>query len=118
VKLLLDQDVYYQTVRFLVDGGFDVLTASQANASRISDTDLLELAHHEERILITRDRDFGNLVFVERNKAGIIYLRIAPSNYEAVHEELRIVLTTHSEEELRQAFVVVEPGRHRLRRLS
>jgi hypothetical protein len=48
---------------------------------------------------------------------GVIYLRMAPGDVQAVHAELERILTSHTEQELRRAFVVVEPGRHRFRRL-
>ena len=35
-----------------------------------------------------------------------------------LHEELAHVLESYTEEALRYAFVVVEPGRHRFRRLT
>jgi hypothetical protein len=40
-----------------------------------------------------------------------------PSTKNAVHQELERVLKAYSEKELRGAFVVIEPGRHRFRRL-
>jgi hypothetical protein len=66
---------------------------------------------------VTRDRDFGHLVFVRELGAGVIYLRILPATLEVVHAELGRVLHLHSEQELTRAFVVVEPGGHRIRRL-
>ena len=48
--------------------------------------------------------------------AGVIYLRIAPSAVNAVHEELERVLSQYDETSLLQSFVVVEPGRHRVRK--
>lgn len=50
--------------------------------------------------------------------AGVIYLRMLPSTQNLVHQELERVLQEHSESELKRAFVVVEPGRHRFRRLK
>jgi hypothetical protein len=47
--------------------------------------------------------------------AGVIYLRMSPSTQDAVHAELRRVLTLNTEETLQRSFVVVEPGRHRMR---
>jgi hypothetical protein len=47
-----------------------------------------------------------------------MYLRLLPSTVQACHSELETVLRSYSEEELRNAFVVIEPGRHRFRRLS
>ncbi|MFQ6057315.1 MAG: DUF5615 family PIN-like protein, partial [Anaerolineae bacterium] len=79
---------------------------------------LLRIAQEQGRIFVTRDRDFGRLVFVKDLGAGVIYLRILPSTQNAVHQELERVLKSYSEEELRRAFVVVEPGRHRFRKLE
>jgi hypothetical protein len=66
---------------------------------------------------VTRDRDFGGLVFVNALGAGVLYLRILPSTQNAVHQELVRVLTTYTEEELKDAFIVIEPGGHRFRKL-
>jgi len=59
---------------------------------------------------VTRDRDFGGLVFVRGMRVGVVYLRMLPSTQNSVHDELRRVLETYSEGELMKAFVVVEPG--------
>jgi hypothetical protein len=117
MKLLLDQDVYAATARFLRDSGHDLITASDVGRSRATDAELLGLAYQQERVIVTRDRDFGELVFLEDMRAGVIYLRFPPSLLLAGHRELDIVLTSHSEVELLNAFVVVEPGRHRFRKL-
>ncbi len=74
--------------------------------------------HMKSRIFVTRDRDFGALVFIRDLGVGVVYLRMVPSTIDAVHQELEKLLTLHSEDELRQAFVVVEAGRHRFRKLS
>lgn len=118
MKFLLDQDVYAVTARFLRDLHHDVVTAAELGLSRATDSDLLARASQERRLLLSRDKDFGGLVFVERLGKGVIYLRITPSTLEATHEELRRVLQIHTEPELVEAFVVVEPGRHRFRRLD
>jgi predicted nuclease of predicted toxin-antitoxin system len=118
MKFLLDQDVYAITARHLKAGKHDVITASERGRSRSTDLDLLKLAAAEGRVLLTRDRDFGELVFVRSSGTGVIYLRMLPTNVTSVHVELDRVLSLYSEAELRRAFVVVEPGRHRIRRLS
>lgn len=113
----MDQDVYGATTRHLKNSGHDVLTAHEAGLSMAKDEELLKEAQKQERILITRDRDFGSLVFIEALGSGVIYLRILPSTARAVHAELDRVIRSYSQTELRQAFVVVEPGRYRFRRL-
>ena len=117
MKFLLDQDVYEATARFLRDLGHDVVTASRIGCSHASDSELLATAQEQERVLITRDRDFGGLVFLHHLGSGVIYLRISPSTADAGHDQLQSVLSSYSPEQLREAFVIVEPGRYRYRRL-
>jgi predicted nuclease of predicted toxin-antitoxin system len=118
MKFLTDQDVFAGTVRFLGGLGHDVVTAAQLGMSQAVDADLLQAAQRQNRIFVTRDRDFGNLVFVQSMGAGVIYLRLSPSTMQSAHAELEHVLTQYTEAELTAAFVVVEPGRHRLRKLQ
>ncbi len=117
MRFLLDQDVYANTGRFLRGLGHDVVFVSQIGLSQASDEQLLQVAGKENRILVTRDRDYGNLVFVKRIRVGVLYLRMPPAMQAAVHDELEIVLKSYTEEDLRRMFAVVEPGRHRIRRL-
>ena len=117
MRLLLDQDVYAVTARFLGDLGHDTILVAQLGLSQAEDREILRVAQEESRILVNRDRDFGNFVFVQALGAGVLYLRMLPSARNAVHAELERVLTTYTEEELVRAFVVVEAGGHRIRRL-
>ena len=57
------------------------------------------------------------MVFAEGMGSGVIYLRMPPSTQNAVHEELKRILKIYSEAELKKAFIVVEAGRHRFRRI-
>ncbi len=118
MKFLLDHDVYAVTARFLSGLGHDVVSVAHIGLSQASDLRLLRVAREQGRIFVTRDRDFGGLVFVRHMGVGVIYLRILPSTQRAVHSELERVLRSHSEDELLAAFVVVEPGRHRFRKLG
>ena len=118
MKFLTDQDVYAITGRFLSGLGHDVVTAAQLGLAQAEDAELLRIAQEQGRIFVTRDRDFGGLVFVQGGGAGVIFLRMLPVTQNAVHAELERVLALYSEPELQGSFVVVEPGRHRLRRLA
>jgi predicted nuclease of predicted toxin-antitoxin system len=116
MKFLLDQDVYAITARFLVDAGHDVVLVAQLGLSQTSDEEILRIAQQENRILITRDRDYGNLVFVRAVGTGVIYLRVLPTTIHAVHGELARIINNYSEVELSRAFVVVEADDHRFRK--
>lgn len=117
MKFLLDQDVYCVTARFLSDRGHNVIQVAQLGLSQASDEEILTTAQEQNRILITRDRDYGNLVFVRAIGSGVVYLRILPSTVNAVHEQLAQVIQKYSETELTGAFVVVEPASYRFRKL-
>jgi predicted nuclease of predicted toxin-antitoxin system len=117
MKFLLDQDVYAGTLRYLQSLGHDAIPVAQIGLAQATDSDLLQKAQELERIFVTRDRDFGGLVFVSGLGAGVVYLRMLPSTQQAVHQEFEQVLASYSEEMLRGAFVVVEPGRHRFRKI-
>ncbi len=118
MKFLLDQDVYAVTAQYFKTLGHDVVIASQIGAAQAEDADLLNTASKQDRIFVTRDKDFGGLVFVNHRGTGVIFLRRLPSTVQSVHDELGRVLHTYSDEELKHAFVVVEPGRHRFRKLA
>lgn len=118
MRLLIDQDVYAATVRYLRGLGHDVVTAAEKGMSRSEDADLLRSAQAEDRVFVTRDRDYGGLVFVQSLGAGVLYLRALPSTLAAVHDELGRVLALYNEEDLLGSFIVVEPGRHRVRKAA
>ena len=118
MKFLLDHDVYAVTARFLSGLGHDVIRAAEIGLSQASDDTILRRAILDQRILVTRDRDFGNLVFVQQLSAGVIYLRMQPATISAVHAELDRALSLYNEAELLAAFLVIEPARHRFRRIT
>jgi predicted nuclease of predicted toxin-antitoxin system len=118
MKFLLDQDVYALTMYFLREHGHDVVTASELGMSRSQDEQLLVTASKLGRLFITRDRDYGNLVFVKLLGSGVIYLRALPEELNKVHAELEKVLLEYTEETLRKLFVVVEADNHRIRKIE
>src|SRR5436305_2269749 len=110
MRLLADQDVYGVTIRFLVGLGHDVVPVAQLGLAQAEDSELLRVAHQQGRIFVTRDRDFGALVFVQGKGPGVIYLRVLPSTQASVHAELARILTLYTEQELPAAFIVIEPA--------
>lgn len=118
MRLLLDQDVYALTARFLRREGHDVLTAAELGMAQATDETLLRRAAAEGRIFVTRDRDIGGLVFLRDISTGVLYLRIRSSTLNTVHAELSRILQQHDEQTLRKAFVVITPDGHRLRHIN
>ena len=66
MKFLLDVCAASRSMQsVLIAQGHDVLSALESNP-RATDEDLLVLAMEEQRIIITEDKDMGELVFVRR----------------------------------------------------
>lgn len=117
MRFLADQDVWKVTVDLLREWGHDVLTAMEGGMARATDEELLEEARKDNRILITRDKDFGYLVFLgHMNSPGVILLRTTPETAEDVNAELGRFLDAHTQTQLNEYFTTVEPDRHRMRR--
>jgi predicted nuclease of predicted toxin-antitoxin system len=86
--------------------------------ARASDIELLTEANKDNRLFITRDKEYGSLVFLSNIECrGVILLRITPETTEEVHTELGRVLEKHSEEDLQRSFTTVELQRHRIRHI-
>ncbi|MFB3887585.1 MAG: DUF5615 family PIN-like protein [Thermodesulfobacteriota bacterium] len=118
MRFLADQDVYRITIDALKEWGHDVVSVKDIGMTRARDEGLLAAAWNADRILITRDKDFGSLLFLKEEVGrGVIFLRGAPKTFGEVHRELKRLLKEHNEDELKRSFCVVETGRHRIRHL-
>ena len=81
----------------------------------IPDEVVLERANQANALLITADKDFGELVFRQRRLSqGVVLLRLAGLDEEAKNTAVLSVLTAH-EHELVGAFSVITPKRVRIR---
>ena len=79
-----------------------------------TDDQVLELALKAKRVLITEDRDFGELVYARgRSSAGVILVRF-PSQARRAKSATVIEAVSRLGSRLQYAFTVVEPGRVRI----
>ena len=82
IKFIADVNVEKAIVDYLLEEGYDVKWIPDYNREML-DEDLLELAKVEGRILITNDKDFGEIVFFQKSLSlGIILLRIKGQKVE------------------------------------
>jgi predicted nuclease of predicted toxin-antitoxin system len=113
MKLLLDACVWPGAARELETNGHDVRRVYDF-PDNPSDEEILSMALREDRIVITLDKDFGELaVAFGRAHAGIIRIVNFPISRHAT-VCLR-ALEQHGDELARGAIVTAEPGRLRLR---
>jgi len=80
IKLLANENIPRASVTLLQKADFDILSAS-GEFPGSSDEIVLSRARKEERVLITFDRDYGELIFHHKSPVppAVIYLRFIPS---------------------------------------
>ena len=85
MRLLADENIPRNTVRALRSAGHDVYSATEDNPGA-PDLVHVERARREDRLIITFDHDFGDLIVRGKQKpdAGVLLLRITPKSAEDV----------------------------------
>jgi predicted nuclease of predicted toxin-antitoxin system len=95
MRFLLDQSTDARLLPFLKQLGHDVTRIGSHYPHGLPDQEVLALAKEKQRILITDDRDFGELVFrLKLPHAGVIFLRLgAYAPLQLKIDRLAFVLT-------------------------
>ena len=116
MRLCANENIPEDRVLRLRQDGHDVLWIRETTPG-ISDDAVLARAAAEDRLLITFDKDFGELVFRRGAKAsqGVVLFRIPQPSAAAVAERVAAVLA--SRDDWPGHFSVVEESTIRMRRL-
>ena len=117
MKFLLDESADYPLAPFLQGLGHDVTAIAHEYPQALSDRAVLSIAQAEQRILITNDRDFGELIFRQRlPHNGVILFRLGAEALPVKTRWLEAVLSKHAQD-LRDFVVITDRG-IRVRRTS
>lgn len=117
MRFLFDQSTDYRLVPHLKALGHDVTAIDVDYPGSLPDPEVLAIARDEQRVLVTDDSDFGELIFRHGEPhAGVIFLRLGPTEMALKLERLLRVLEEHSHE--LTEFIVVTKQRIRVRRRS
>jgi predicted nuclease of predicted toxin-antitoxin system len=116
MKFLLDQSTDARLIPHLRALGHDATRIAADYPAGLPDEEVLAIAHREGRVLITDDRDFGELIFrLKQPHAGVIYLRLGEyAELSTKIERVDHVLSQYSDQ--LDQFLVVTPGNVRVRR--
>lgn len=81
MKLLANENYPIASVKLLRDKGYDITAISEISPGD-KDTEVLLRAYRENRVIITFDRDYGEMIYKLRLPVppGLIYLRFVPQN--------------------------------------
>jgi len=117
VNLVADEGVDRPVVERLRQDGHDVVYVAELSPS-IADEEVLQQANALGAILLTADKDFGELVFRQGLvHPGVVLIRLA-GLANATKAEILAEVFRGRTAELFGAFSVVSPGQVRIRRRS
>jgi len=116
-KFLVDESTGKEVARFLQGEGYDAVSVIDEMKGEV-DESIVESALRDERIIITNDKDFGELIFYSKlPNNGVILLRLKNEHYENKRKVVRDLLKNYAEEELHNNFLVVTESAVRSRHL-
>lgn len=114
MRFLVDRCAGRRLAEWLGSKGHDVREA-RAIGPDPGDRALLEVAESEDRVLITMDKDFGELIYLHRvSHAGLI--RLPDVRVSQRIEMVEALIDRHSEALEARAIVTVQEGRVRISR--
>ena len=116
MRFLADESCDFAAVRALRAAGHDVLAVAEA-LPQADDERVTDLAVRGRRVLLTEDKDFGQLVYADkRATAGVILIRF-PAKARGGLGNAVVELVAAQGGQLARRFVVLQPGRVRLARM-
>jgi len=113
MRFLADESCDSIIIRTLKEAGHDVLAVHEITP-RAEDSEVIALARKGKRILLTEDKDFGQLVFAHGEKSlGVLFLRFSfPARAQIARDVAELIL--QQGEKLIGCFVTIQPGRIRI----
>jgi predicted nuclease of predicted toxin-antitoxin system len=118
IKFLIDADMPRSSSDVVRNLGFEVEDVRDIGMGSAKDNEIIEYAIKTNRIIITRDTDFGEVLRYP-NHPGAIILRL-PFTFttQEINKRLEEFLSKFRADDLRNAIIAVELGRYRRRPLA
>ncbi len=118
MRFLADMGVDIRVVRWLRQNGHDAKHLRDEGLHRIPNGEIFAKAIYEDRVILTFDLDFGEIVALSgRQKASVILFRLHNTRAAHVIDRLTAVLSSATGALQEGAVIVVEDSRHRVRYL-
>ncbi len=109
MRLLLDEGLPFRLAAHLRGQGHDVTAVGHDYPHALADREILAIARRERRIVLTNDKDFGDLVFRDKlPHAGVVLFRLGYVPLPVRIARLERVLIEYADR--LDQFIVVTPG--------
>jgi predicted nuclease of predicted toxin-antitoxin system len=117
LRFLVDVGVGKKVEEYLLEKGYDTKTVRSIN-QRMQDQEIIRLAALEKRIVITMDKDFGELVYhSEMEHRGILLLRLEDATGSEKQQVIAKILARYADK-ITNNFCVYQNKKFRFRKLS
>jgi len=118
MKFLADMGISPGTVDFLRRSGYDTVYLHEERLDRLPDPDILAKARREERVVLTHDLDFSELVAISGARLpSVVTFRLRDMRPANVNRHLQATVEQHREAMESGAIITVTEGLVRVRRL-
>ena len=118
MKFLADMGISVVTVDYLCSQGYDAVHLREQGLHKMEDPAILQKARMEQRIVLTHDLDFGDLLAASGTVLpSVIIFRLRDMRPANVNRHLEALLAERSEELEQGVIMSVREGRIRMRRL-
>ncbi len=118
MRFLADMGISPATVRFLQSCGHEAVHLNSLGLDRMPDPDILALAQQEERIVLTSDLGFGDLLaYSGAGLPSVIIFRLSNMRSESVNAHLQAALEQFADALAAGVIISISDRRMRVRQL-
>lgn len=116
MRLLLDENLSFKHAEALRALGHDAVAILEIGLSGSSDTVVRMTAIQSNRVLVTLDGDFGNILrFPPGETPGVVRLRLGPATEAAISRALLRMVMLLGSRDLAGKLVIVDDDKIRVR---
>ncbi len=118
MKFLADMPISPKTVNHLRSSGHDIYRISEKGIPKAKDSEIVDIAIDEQRIILTMDLDFPAIIAKsQKSSPSAIVFRLSDESHERINPLLDSILPQVEEVLLKGAIVMIEDDRFRIREL-
>ncbi|MBI3194537.1 MAG: DUF5615 family PIN-like protein [Ignavibacteriae bacterium] len=115
IQFLSDECTYFSTVELLRQHGHEVVTLNELGLLQSDDLVVIEEAQKQNRILVTRDKDFSNILnYPPKKYQGIIVLRMDAQDEDNVHSVFLQSIVNKTQEDFVGKLYVINKDKVRI----
>ncbi|MBI5230250.1 MAG: DUF5615 family PIN-like protein [Candidatus Magasanikbacteria bacterium] len=116
MKLLIDANITYRSILQLRELGYEIFSVLE-EIPKADDIDILRKAFKNRWVLITHDKDFGELVFKNgMAHSGIILIRSDNESASSMAQMIHNFFSSHLLREIQEHFWVLSESTYRKRK--